>query len=90
MISTEWPMRAVERQRLTICLRILPRAATLAGVTVGQVWAHRAAPDGDEGAAALARPEAFPLADAVISADAGPLRPPFVQKVVEQKGVLSG
>ncbi len=63
---------------------------TLAGVTVGQVWAQRAVPDGDELAAALALLEAFPLAGKVISADAGLLRPPFVQKVVEKKGALSG
>jgi hypothetical protein len=41
-------------------------------------------------AAALARPEAFLLAGAVISADAGLRRPPFVQNAVEKKGVLSG
>jgi len=66
------------------------RVATLAGVTMGQVRAHRAVPDGDERAAALALLEAFPLAGAVISADAGPLRPLFVQKVVENKGAPSG
>jgi len=63
------------------------RVATLAGVTMGQVWAQRAAPDGDEGAAALVRLEAFPLEGAVISADAGLRRPPFVQKVVEKRGL---
>ena len=63
------------------------RVVTRAGVTAGQVWAQRAVPDGDELAAALARLEAFPLEGKVISADTGLLRPPFVQKVVEQKGV---
>jgi len=66
------------------------RSVTLAGVTVGQVWAQRAVSDGDELAAALALLEAFPLDGKVISADAGLLRPPFVQKVVEKKGALSG
>jgi len=42
--------------------------------------------DGDESAAALALLEAFPLAGKVISADAGLVRLPFVQKVVEKRG----
>jgi len=63
------------------------RSVTLAGVTVGQVWAQRAVSDGDELAAALALLEAFPLEGKVISADAGLVRPPFVQKVVKKRGV---
>ena len=66
------------------------RVVTRAGVTAGQVWAQRAVPDGDELAAALALLEAFPLEGKVISADAGLLRPPFVQKVVEKKGGTLG
>jgi hypothetical protein len=66
------------------------RVVTRAGVTAGQVWAQRAAPDGDEWAAALARLEAFPRDGKVISADAGLRRPPFVQNAVEQKGAPSG
>jgi hypothetical protein len=66
------------------------RSVTRAGVTAGQVWAQRAAPDGDEWAAALARLEAFPRDGKVISADAGLRRPPFVQNAVEQKGVTLG
>jgi hypothetical protein len=66
------------------------RVVTRAGVTAGQVWAQRAVPDGDEWAAALALLEAFPLEGKVISADAGLLRPPFVQKVVEKKGGTLG
>jgi len=66
------------------------RSVTLAGVTVGPVWAQRAVSDGDAWAAALALREAFPRDGKVISADAGRLRPPFVQKVVEKKGALSG
>jgi transposase len=66
------------------------RVVTLAGVTAGQVWAQRAVPDGDELAAALALLEAFPLEGKVISADAGLLRPPFVQNAVEKKGVTLG
>jgi len=66
------------------------RVVTRAGVTAGQVWAQRAVPDGDEWAAALALLEAFPLEGKVISADAGLLRPPFVQNAVEQKGVTLG
>ncbi len=66
------------------------RSVTLAGVTVGQVWAHRAVSDGDEWAAALALREAFPRDGKVISADAGLVRPPFVQNAVKKKGGLSG
>jgi len=66
------------------------RSVTRAGVTAGQVWAQRAAPDGDEWAAALARLEAFPRDGKVISADAGLRRPPFVQNAVEQKGGTLG
>ncbi len=62
------------------------RSVTLAGVTVGQVWAQRAVSDGDEWAAALALREAFPRDGKVISADAGLVRPPFVQNAVEKKG----
>ncbi|MEM4204537.1 MAG: hypothetical protein QXS54_10755 [Candidatus Methanomethylicaceae archaeon] len=46
--------------------------------------------EGDELAAALAILEEFPLEGKVISADAGILKAPFVQKVVEKKGGISG
>ena len=64
------------------------KVISLAGTTLGQVWAQRQV-EGDELAAAIAVLEEFSLEGKVISADAGILKAPFVQKVVEKKGAIS-
>lgn len=60
---------------------------SLAGVTLRQVWEQEQVEAGDEMAAAIALLEKFPLENKVISADAGLLKAPFVQKVVEKRGI---
>jgi hypothetical protein len=62
---------------------------TLAGVKLRQVWEQKKVKKGDELEAAIALLEEFPLEGKVISADAGLLRTPFVQTVVEKKGAIS-
>lgn len=65
------------------------KVLSLAGTSLKRVYAQKAV-EGDELAAALAILEEFPLEGKVISADAGILKAPFVQKVVEKKGGISG
>lgn len=62
---------------------------TLAGKTLRQVWEQRAVEEGDELGAAIAVLEEYDLEGKVISADAGLLQAPLVQKVVEKKGAIS-
>lgn len=62
---------------------------TLAGVSLRQVWEQKAVKEGDELGAAIALWEEFPAEGKGISADAGLLRAPCVQKVVEKKGATS-
>ncbi len=63
------------------------RIVTRAGETVGQVWTHRAVPDGDEVAAVPALPETFLLGRQGHRRRRGLRRPPFVQNAVEKKGL---
>ena len=63
---------------------------TLVGERLGQVLAQRQVEGGDELAAALALLEEVPLEGKVVSADAGILKAPFAQKVVEKGGATSG
>jgi len=62
---------------------------TVAGTHLRQVWEQRAVEGGNELGAAIALLEDFPLEGKVISADAGLLQAPFVQKVVEKRGPTS-
>ncbi len=59
---------------------------TLAGVKLRQCGSKKVK-EGDELEAAIAFFEEFPLEGKVISADAGLLRTPFVQTVVEKRGL---
>jgi hypothetical protein len=61
----------------------------LAGTALRQVWKQKQVEGGDEMATAIAVLDEFPLAGKVISADAGILKAPFVQKVVEKRGGIS-
>ncbi len=63
---------------------------TVAGQRLGVVLAQRAIEEGDELAAALALLETLPLAGKVVSADAGVLKAPLVQKVVAKGGPTLG
>ncbi|MGB9774853.1 MAG: transposase family protein [Bacteroidota bacterium] len=62
------------------------QVVTLAGVILRQVWEQKVVEAGDEMATAIALLEEFSVEGKVISADAGILKAPFVQKVVEKKG----
>lgn len=62
------------------------QVVTLAGVILRQVWEQKVVEAGDEMGAAIALLEEFSVEGKVISADAGILKAPFVQKVVEKKG----
>jgi hypothetical protein len=64
------------------------KVLSIAGTALRQVWEQKQV-EGDELEAAIAVLEEFPLAGKVISADAGILKAPFVQKVVEKKGGIS-
>jgi len=61
----------------------------LVGETLGQVLAQRQIEAGNELAAALALLAEIPLEGKIISADAGILKAPLAQKVVEKGGATS-
>ncbi len=62
---------------------------TLAGQRLRRVMAQREGDGGDELAAALRLLDAEDLEGKVVSADAGILKAPFAQKVVQKKGAIS-
>jgi hypothetical protein len=66
------------------------RVVTLVGQCLRRVIAQRAVEGGDELAAALQLLESEALEGKVVSADAGLLKAPFAQKVVQKKGAISG
>lgn len=65
------------------------RVVTMVGHRLWQVLAQEGVEGGDEMAAALRLLEAEDLEGKVVSTDAGLLKAPFVQKVVEKKGGIS-
>ncbi len=78
-------LRGSKRRRGEQALQVL----TMAGQVLRGVVGQREVAGGDELAAALALLEEVPLAGKVVSADAGLLKAPLVQKVVEKKGPTS-
>lgn len=65
------------------------RVVTLVGQCLRRVIAQRGVEGGDELAAALHLLESEELEGKVVSADAGLLKAPLVQKVVQKKGAIS-
>jgi len=65
------------------------RVVTLAGQRLRRVIAQREVEGGDELAAALRLLDAEDLEGKVVSADAGLLKAPFAQKVVQKRGAIS-
>ena len=65
------------------------RVVTLAGQHLRRVIAQREVEGGDELAAALRLLDAEDLEGKVVSADAGLLKAPFAQKVVQKRGAIS-
>lgn len=65
------------------------RVVTMAGLRLRQVMAQEEVKGGDELAAALHLLEVEDLEGKVVSADAGLMKAPFVQRVVEKKGGIS-
>jgi len=86
----EW---AAEAKRLRGSKRVGEAEAwpvlSMAGTTLRQVGEQPQVAGGDDMEAAMAILEEFPLANKIISADAGILKAPFVQKVVEKGGDIS-
>jgi hypothetical protein len=62
----------------------------MVGQTMGGIVGQRLVEGGDELAAALQLLEEVPIEGTVISADAGLLKTPLVQKVVEKGGATLG
>ena len=65
------------------------RVVTLVGQRLRRVIAQREVEGGDELAAALRLLDAEELEGKVVSADAGLLKAPFAQKVVQKRGAIS-
>ena len=66
------------------------QVVTLAGQKMGRVLAQKEVEEGKELEAALALLEAEDLEGKIVSADAGLLHAPLVQKVVAKKGAILG
>lgn len=79
-------MRGSKRRRGERALQVL----TIAGQALRGIVGQRRVEDGDELAAALELLEEAPVEGKMVSADAGILKAPFGQKVVEKGGAILG